>query len=182
MGKWSYKRKIQALIALWIVVTAALFGYFFNILDSSNAALLAEISSKEDQYQQLLAEQESFRQAKQDLEALAKKSVQPDNFFSRDTSLVFEIQTLEALSKQLHLDMTLGVSGSASSAVKVVDTSNVYQVPLSLGVAGDFNTVLRFIDTLEHLPFLVPIGAVSINAAGPGKVNASFSASFYIKK
>ena len=55
----------------------------------------------------LKAERESYRLAKEDLEALANKTYQPVDFFSKDVSLVTEIKTLEALGEQMGVTMQL---------------------------------------------------------------------------
>lgn len=183
MNKLSAKNKIFALLAVWIVLSALMFGYFFNFLDKSNQLALASIAGKNKDLAQLKAERESYKQAQADLDKLDQKAYLPESFFSQDISLVNEIRTLEDLSKKLNVDMRLsGISGTVNTAAKAKTITPIVIVPYSLGLTGDFFQIVDFVESLENLAFITNVSALSISAADKGLVNANLSALFYLKK
>ena len=61
--------------------------YLFGLLDAANQHTLSSITQQEKDLAVLQAERESYKQAQGDLQTLAEKAYQPDNFFSKDITL-----------------------------------------------------------------------------------------------
>lgn len=182
MNKFSYKYRIYALIVCWIAAVGILFGYFFGLLNTRNAAKVEELVVKKKELLELQAEQKSFQLGKADLENLEKKEIKPENFFSKDTSLVKEIQSLENLAASNKVKLNLGISGTSTSLTKAKTTSELLVVPYSMQVEGTYSDVVRFMQGLEFLTFITHARVLSIQATTNGSVSATLSMMFYIKK
>ncbi len=182
MKQHSSKNKIILLVILWLCLSVAMFMYFFNILDVSNRALVIANQQKKKEKAQLAAQFESYKQAQGELLQLSKESFQPENFFSRDITLVNEIKTLEGLSEKYNLTMELsGISGTVNTAPKAQTVSVLLVIPYSINVKGSLAQVVDFIETLENLSFITNVNNVSVNAADKGSVAASMTADFYLR-
>jgi Tfp pilus assembly protein PilO len=178
-----HKSKIITGIAVWLVITLALFLYGFRILDHSNQTLADQLLAQKNSYRQLEAEQRSYQLGKKDLEALAQKSYQPSDFFSNDTKLVKEITSLEALAGDYGLDFRLQVSGTIDSAIKSPGAAGpIVLVPFSISVSGPFAKVVDFMDQTEHLAFILHVKALSVSAADKGNVATVMSGNFFLIK
>lgn len=177
------KNKIFLALALWAGLSATMFFYFFNILDQANQNTLNSMAQQKIDLANLKAERESYRQAKQDLDYLAKKTYQPTDFFSKDISLVAEIKTLEDLGQQMNVTLQLsGVSGTAATAAKAKTATSLAVIPYSIYLTGQLQQVVKFIEAVENLSFVTKTDSLAINAAENGNVSAVLVASFYIKK
>jgi Tfp pilus assembly protein PilO len=183
MKKFSAKNKIFFLLTLWIALLAIVFMYLFGILDASNNILLNRITKQKKDLSSLQAEKASYKQAQADLQKLAEKSLQPSGFFSKDITLVKEIQTLEGLNQALGVKMQLsGISGTVNSASKAKTVTPIGVVPYAISISGDLATVTDFVEILENLNFITNVTNISLASGENGTVNASLSANFYIKK
>ncbi len=183
MLQMKAKNKIILALAGWAIISSAMFFYFFDILDQANQKTLNSMAQQRKDLANLKAERESYRLAKEDLEALANKTYQPVDFFSKDVSLVTEIKTLEALGEQMGVTMQLsGVSGTATTAAKAKTITALAVVPYSIYLTGQLEQVVKFIEAVENLSFVTKTDTLSINAGENGNVVAVLSASFFIKK
>ncbi|KXK30246.1 MAG: hypothetical protein UZ12_BCD005000603 [Bacteroidetes bacterium OLB12] len=180
----SEKNKIYFAVFIWLALCLAAFGFLFKKLNASNIVALEEITALKKQKGVLEAEKESYTLAKNDLQKLSAEKIQPENFFSRDITLVNEIRRLEGIAKDLKIDMNLsGVAGTLrtlrpAGGVK----SEIFQIPFTMNVKGSLASVVSFMEYLENLEFLTSVNNVNISSAGQGGVNANFSAVFYLKK
>ncbi len=183
MNNLSAKNKIYLVIAVWFIGCALFFGYFFNILDNSNAGYVTKIADLKKQLQILKAEQQSYRQAQSDLDAVKALAYQPEDFFSKDLTLVNEIKTLEALGNKTNVKYELsGLSGTINTVQKANTNGPIYIIPITFSVSGAFQDVLGFIESLENLPFIINVSTLSVSAASQGGVAASMTSSLYISK
>lgn len=179
----NYLYKIYIALGSFILITAVLFLYGFNVLHKSSEALAKEIADKNKEFAALELEQRSYDAAKKDLKTLADKPLQPDNLFSQDTRVVREIKELEDLASSLDLSLTLAVAGTSSSAKKVPQsTGDIYLIPYNMTLEGPFSKIVSFTELVEHLDFITHVTNVNINASTGALVRAVLSANFYIKK
>ena len=171
------------LVLAWALVSAAMLLYFFKFLDGSNQKILDSMDGQKKILGSLLAEKRSEELAQKDLEELAKKTLQPGDFFSKDITLVNELKTLESLSSKYNVDMTTsGISGTVSTAAKAKTITPIVTIPYSISINGNLVSVVKVIETLENLSFITNVSNISISAGDKGKVNASMTANFYLKK
>jgi Tfp pilus assembly protein PilO len=184
--KYRAKTKIYLWFAVWAALTGLVLGYVFKGMDQANQNILAEISKAQAEKGVLAAERDSYNQAKQDLAAMQKKNLQPQDFFSQDVTLVAEIKTLEALGEKLNVTFDLsGLSGTVKTVPKANTLSAILAVPYSISLKGTFGNVVAFIETMENLDFITTLNSVSL-AAGSGKdsdlVIANLTANFYLRQ
>ncbi len=179
----SARGKIIVVAALWVLSAGAMFGLGFGWLNEQNDLQLKKLQDQTRDQQLLLAEQDSFQKAKRDVEEASKAAHQPAELFSKDVTLVNEIKTLEDVTASLHLDFTLsGLSGTVQRAPKAKTQSELVQLPYTVSVSGSFADVVAFLETLENLPFITQVSAISFSAGSGGKTAASFTASFFVRK
>lgn len=179
----SARKKIIALGLSWVALCAVMFGYVFGLFSDGNAEAQRRYQEREMELYRLQAEQESFQRAERDLEVLERDTHQPEQYFSRDVTLVSEIETLEKLASSLKLTFALsGLSGTASAARRAKAQSDLLSVPYSVSIGGAYADVVEFFERLEHLPFITHVTAVTVSAASGGKVNASFTGVFFVRK
>lgn len=183
MNKLSAKNKIFVLLAVWFILSVCMFGSFFNFLDIANQRALDSMAKQKKELAQLKAERESYKQAQGDLDKLAQSLYQPDAFFSRDITLVNELQILEDLSKKLNVDIQLsGISGTVNTIPKAKTITPIGMVPYGIGVSGSFSDVVDFVESLENLAFISNVSSISISSADKGLVHANLSSGLYLKK
>ena len=183
MGKFSAKNKIFTLLTVWLLLTFCMFFYLFGILDMSNLRTLEGMDQQKKDLAALNAERQSYIQAKGDLDDLAKKSIQPEDFFSKDITLVNEIRTLEGWGNKLGVQMTLsGVSGTINSVPKAKTITPISMVPYSINLTGSFSQAVDFIEVLENLNFITNINNIGISAGDNNQVTLSLGANFYLKR
>ena len=183
MNHFSAKNKIVLLLVVWLGLSALTFGYFFKLLDRANQKTLDSMDVQRKEFAQLTAERQSQNQAKWDLETLAKQSIQPENFFSRDITLVNELKILEGLSDRLNLKMQIGgVSGTVNTAAKAKTITPLVVIPYSISVSGSLQRAVDFVETLENLKFITNVSNISISTADKNTVNVGMTANFYLKK
>jgi Tfp pilus assembly protein PilO len=183
MNSLTAKNKIIAIATAWVVVSALMLFYFFGILDASNQQMVDAIAKEKKDLQTLQAQNQSYLQAKADLKQLEEKEHQPEDFFSKDITLVNELRVLEGLKTKFNLQMQItGIAGSLPSLPKAKTASSLAMVPYSISATGNFSDVLDFIETLQNLNFITNITNVSVRAAERGQVSVGMAASFYIRK
>ena len=120
----SAKNKIIIIILAWLVLSFGMLTYVFKFLDSTNQQILDSMGQQKSILASLQAERESEMRAQRDLQELSQKLYQPEDFFSRDTTLVNEIKILENLGQKYNLKMQLsGVSGTINTAPKAKTTT-----------------------------------------------------------
>lgn len=181
MTKFSYKYKIYAVVAVWVVLVAALFGYVFDLINDGSQATVTEIVAKKKELLELQAEQRSYQLGKTDLQQLAKKELQPDNFFSSDTSLVKEISTLEDIANQNNVKITIGIGGTSNVLLRAKTASELLLAPYNISLSGSYLDILHFMENVEKLGFITHFKTLLVANSGQA-VTASASAIFYIKK
>ncbi len=117
------------------------------------------------------------------MERLDKEELKPEDFFSRDITLVEELKVLESLQETLGVKMSVnGVTGTAKSAVKASAQSDIVSVPYSIAASGPYENIVRLVNTLENLPFVNSVSGISITVGEAGNVNLSLYASFYLRR
>ena len=183
MRNTSAKNKIYVICAVWIGLALLMFLYAFKILDKSNAALVANYSTQQHNFEVLKAEQNSYQQAKAELEKVKLEQYQPEDFFNTDVQLVEQLKTVEALGNSYNVQIILsGISGTIRTAVKAKTQSDLYQIPYSITLTGNFNDVLEALEAIEHLPFVNTLSNVSMGSGGGDTVTINLSAMFYLRK
>lgn len=183
MRNLTAKNRIILIAVLWVALAGAMFGYFFKLLSQANQKVAAAIVVKNQELGLLQTEQLNFRQAKSELDKLSKEPYQPEEFFSKDITLVKEVLALETLADDLHVDITLSnLRGTLKDAQKAKTKGEVFAVPFSLAVVGQMNDVISYIETLENLAFITNTNTISLSADKEGLVNAAIGANFYLKK
>lgn len=182
MPKFSHKNKIYVSLAIWFVVTFIIFWYGFPVIESGTLAADGQVLAKAKQYQDLQQQQASFQAGKKDLETLAKKPYQPSDFFSKDTSVVKEIETLETLAKSQNLELDLQVTGTKASASKAPTSSDIVQIPYTIALTGSYSNLVSFLQTFENLSFITHAQGLDIAALKEGQIKATLSAIFFVQK
>lgn len=182
MQRLPAKNSIISASVVFVLVSAAVFGYLFPLFDSANTKLSEAVAAARKEYLEVQAEQQSVEQGKRDLATLAAKPVQPENFFSGDTSLVGEIKVLEDLAKSLAVDLDVSISGTAATAPKAKTTTDIRVIPFTIQVEGEYVSIIQFIEYLEHAKFVTYVKTVTINPAGRSLMSARLDGNFYIKK
>ena len=179
----SAKNKILVLLVVWFAVSILSFAYFFKILDASNLQILKSMEKRKKELAGLKAQQQSENQAQWDLDTLAKENYKPEDFFSRDITLVNELKTLENLSQRLGVKMDIGgVAGTVNTAAKAKSITPLVVVPYSVTVNGSLQRAVDFVETMENLEFITNVSNISINTADNSTVTVSMTANFYLKK
>ena len=162
MNKLSPKNKIYVAVILWAIVSLVMFSFVFGISANASERILAGITAQKQQLATLNGKSESYSLAQQDLQTMAQKPIQPDAFFSKDITLVKEIETLENLSQTTGVTLALsGVAGTTQTAPRANTLSNIVDIPYGITLQGPFPTVVDFIQSLENLDFITNITAVS---------------------
>lgn len=183
MKKSSAKNKIILLLIAWLILSAVMFMYLFKILDGQNQATLDSMAQERKDLAALQAQDASYKQAQADLQELAGKPLQPENFFSSDIALVDEIQTLENLAAKYNLKMQLsGVAGTIGTLPNAGTITPIGIVPYGINLNGDFFQVVNFIESMEHLSFITNPTNISIGATEGGNVTVNLAANFYLRK
>jgi len=183
MKKLNAKNKIILATIAWLIASGAMLFHFFGILDSANQVTVLSIETKKKELQTLQAQNQSYLHAKADLKLLADQRLQPEDFFSRDITLVNELKILEALKQRFGLETQIsGISGTISNAAKAKTTTALVTIPYAINVTGSLGDVVNFIETLENLSFITNVTNITISAAENNKVTAGMSATFYLRK
>jgi len=175
--------KIYLTLALWLALCCGMFTYGFGVLRDSNNSALVSISQNKDVLLGLQAQQQSYISAKKDLENLAKKDNQPQDFFTKDVSFVKELSTLEDLGKARQVDLVVGgISGTINTLGKANTQSELYVMPFAMSVTGPLPNVLNFMESLYNLKFIVTINSINLGSVDKSNVSLSMSANFYLSK
>jgi len=183
MKNFSAKNKIAVTALAWLILTAAMFLYFFPIMDGKNQAALDGMAQDRKNLVLLQAQDKSFKQAQADLRELAAKTSQPEDFFSKDIALVNEIKTLEGLAAKYNLKMSLsGVSGTVGALPPASTATPLAEIPYGITLNGDFYQAVNFIESMENLAFVTNITGLSIGSADKSNVTVSLNANFYLRK
>jgi len=183
MKKISSKNKIIIVILAWLLVSAAMFVYFFTIMDSSNQQKLDSMADDRKNLVTLTAENESFKKAQADLTKMAAQPLQPENFFSTDVTFVKEIQTLEDLAIKYNQDMHLGgVSGTVKTQPPAGTATPLVTVGFNVNLTGSLSGAVDFIESMENLNFVTSVKALSMSSGSDNQVQTNISANFYLKK
>ena len=180
----SAKNKIMIFSAVWIFVSTLMFLFLFKIMDARNQAALNDMAKNRQDLVTLQGQSLSFKQAQADLDKMAKMDIQPKDFFSKDITLVKEIQVLENLDGKFNTKITFsGVSGVVTEGLQPSDTiSPLVYVPYTLQINGSFSDVLKLIQTFENLSFVTKVNQISLTSSGDGKTNAALSSGFYVER
>lgn len=182
MKKLSYRYKIIILLVTWLLLVGILFGYVFGWLKSLNEAQVQDILAKKKEQLELQEEQRSYQLATIDLEELEEKQLQPAEFFSKDTTLVKEIKTLEDFAALNGIQITTSISGTVTSLKKAQTSTELLIAPYTVVITGSYNSVLAFIHGMEYMGFITHIKQVSMQSVGNGDVSATLSSQYFIRK
>ena len=183
MRTFSAKNQVAIIAAAWLVLSALNFAYFFGILDSRNQEFVNSMEQQKQILASLQAERESEKLAEKDLQKLAKEVYLPENFFSRDVTLVNELETLENLGKKLNVKMLpSGIAGTVSTAPKAKTITDLAVIRYNMSLNGSLQNVVNFIESMENLSFISNIESVSISAVDNQTVSATLPANFYLRK
>jgi len=170
-------------VLAWFILSAMMFLYFFKLVDGQNQATLNSMAQERSDLALLQAQDASYKQAQADLQELAGKPLQPEDFFSSDIALVNEIRTLENLASKYNLKMELsGVAGTIDSLQSANTLTPIAIVPYGITLSGDFFQSINFIESLEHLSFVTNPTDITIESTDNGNVGVSMTANFYLKK
>lgn len=180
--KLSPKNKIYIAITLWVVVVFILFWYGFPVFERVNLSAANQVLNKSKQFQELQQQQASYQAGKNDLETMSKKPYQPTDFFSKDTSVVNEIEALEKLAKDNSLELELTVTGTKAGAAKAPTQGDFLQIPYTLSLTGTTANLVNFLQYYENLKFITHAQALDITTAKEGQIRATMSAVFYVQK
>ena len=171
------------LAIVWLVLSCAMFFYFFNFLDASNRQTIAAMQDQKKELALLKGQEQSYELAKSDLTKLAAQPVQPENFFSKDITLVDEIQTLEDWGQKLNVTMQIsGLSGTIGIEPNANTITPIAQVPYGITLKGSLAQITDFLQVLENLGFVTNVTSVTAAAGSNSSINASLSAEFYLRK
>jgi len=183
MTKFSYKYKIIVAGIAFVLFALGMFMYGYNILDGRNEALADAAMQRAAELEMLRREQKSFEQGKRDLANLERRTLPPEELFSRDTKVVKEIRALEEIAARFGLTFKLSIAGSTKSAVLVPGAaSELYVIPYTATLEGSYDELNNYLQEAEHLPFATHTTKVALSALEGGNVRAILSSEFYIKK
>jgi hypothetical protein len=183
MKPFSAKNKIILALAGWIITCAGMLMYGFDILQGGNQQLIFQIEESKKELAALQDEKDSFVQAQKDVEQMKSEKIQPEDFFSKDITLVNELKTLEGLGDSLGVELSVsGISGTAKTAGKAKTISDIATVPYSIYANGPYRNIVDLVQTLENLPFVSTINAISLSVGDQGSVNLSLGASLYLRR
>ncbi len=181
MNKTSAKIRVYAALTVWLLLCVSMFGYFFNLLDNSNEQLVFAIQKERKQLAQAQGEEKSYQLASQDLSTVAAAQYQPTDFFSKDVTLVKEIETLENLSTAYNIQMSIsGVAGTVETLPSAQTKSPLLIVPATVGITGSFSDCIAFLQSVEHLSFITTVTSLNANSASNNQVNMQIGLNFYI--
>lgn len=175
--------KIYIAVALWLVVTGAVFGFGLPKLFGGLTELQNSHQQQTDQYNQLRAQAASLETMKKDIDALKQQQVQPSDFFSTDLHLVNEIKQLETDASKSNVKTSIVIPGSADKAeVLKGSTAGLLVIPYTLKVTGDFPSLVTFLSYMQNNFFISPVTGINITADQDKSLNTSVFASFFIRK
>ncbi len=181
MSKVSSRVKLFISIISFAGFAALMFSFGYSIMENRNQSRLEIVNQKNLELLVLQREQQNFEQGKRDLATLLEKPYPPQELFSRDTKVVGEIRTLEAIAARYSLDFTLQVAGSAQAAPKAKGVSGeLLQIPYSVTVSGPFNNILKYIEATEHANFINQAQAIELTAISDGNTRATINSQFYL--
>jgi hypothetical protein len=114
---------------------------------------------------------------------LAKKQYQPEDFFSKDVTLVKELRILEDWADRLGVKIQIsGISGTIASVPKAKTQTSLAVIQYGISINGEFSQVLNYIQVLENLSFITSISSMNLNNSDRGNVSAGVTASLYLRK
>lgn len=182
MPKLTYQPKIIAstigFVAVLFVMVLVVYPMLHGILDGR----LTKIMEQKKTVVELRQERDNIERAKQDMLDLKGKTIQPETFFSKDTTLVAELARLEGRAGKLGVDLNLSVSGTVTQATKAKTASELYMVPVTIRLSGPYSAVVEYIDFLEHFSTIITVRSVSMSANTADSVNANLVATVHLRK
>ena len=183
MKKLTYRIKIIIIASALAVFLLAMFLYGFGVMAGRNESIKNTLAQKNIELEILKREQQSFEQGLKDLAELEKASYPPEGLFSNDIHLVSQIQQLEAEAKIYGLAMTIAISGSTETAIKLKNTKNeLFSIPYTVTLQGGFDDTLKFIQAMEQLPFVTHVNGISVKTSSTEDPTTIIKADFFIKK
>lgn len=178
----KYQSKLAVSSVVFGLVALAAFMFVFPFQQRQVDAGLSKLLETKKTVLELRQEQKNMLLAKQDIDEVKSKNLQPEDFFSRDTTLVSEIRNLESLASKLSVSISLSVSGTVNSGVKVSESKALLGIPYNLTLTGQYSDVARFLESMENSANLISVRSVSLGASGKGEVSAGLTGAFYIKQ
>ncbi len=178
----SYKPKLIIGAIVFAVGMAVMFLLVVPQLQATLLSRQAKILDQKKTVLELRQERDNLERAKNDLEELTGKVLQPNDFFSKDTTLVSELARLEDRAKKMKVDLSLTVSGTVAAATKAKTTSELYVVPITLRLSGAYADVVGYIDFLEHFSTIFTVRSITVATSTKDTVNANLTATVYLRK
>ncbi|MBP9686339.1 MAG: hypothetical protein KBD66_00895 [Candidatus Doudnabacteria bacterium] len=182
MPKLTYQPKIIVSTIVFLGVVLGMVLLVYPMLHGTLDGRLTQIMEQKKTVVELRQERDNIDRAKQDMLDLAGKTVQPESFFSKDTTLVGELSRLEERARKLKVDLNLSVSGTLAQATKAKTASELYMVPVTIRLSGSYSAVVEYIDFLEHFSTIITVRSVSMSANTADSVNANLVASVFLRK
>lgn len=177
----KYQVKIISSIVAFVILALIVFGLGFPWFTSKLEMSLTAILEQKKTVLELRQEQKNIELAKRDLVDLAKKDRLPEDFFSKDTTLVGDLGNLEAKARELNIEFNLTVSGTIPTAAKAKTLSELYSIPFSIQISGPYESLVAYFDYLEHSGSAFTVQTITIGGSDD-KVTANLSGSFYLRK
>ncbi len=178
----KYQVKIISSIVGFVLVALLVFGLALPWLSNKLQTSLGGILEQKKTVLELRQEQHNIELAKQDLVEIENKQRLPENFFSKDTTLVTDLGNLEGTARDLHIDFNLSVSGTVPVAAKAKTTSELFLVPFTIQISGAYADVVSYFDFLEHSGTVFTVQTINLGGGEGEKVTANLGGSFYLRK
>lgn len=178
----SYTTKIGVCAVLLAIISGVLFGYGLPWAKAKLDSSLSGIMEQKKEVVELRQEQRNLELAKKDLAELASKHVLPEDFFSKDVTLVNNLGVLESKARELGVLLTVSISGTVASAPKAKTPTELYMVPFTMQLEGDFANVVAYMDWLEHAGTLFVIRSVTAAGSQKDTIVINLLGTVYLRK
>lgn len=178
----KYQVKIISSIVAFAILALLVFGLGFPWFASKLENSLTAILEQKKTVLELRQEQKNIELAKRDLVDLAKKDRLPEDFFSKDTTLVQDLGLLEAKARELGVEFNLTVSGTIPTAAKAKTLSELYVIPFTVQLSGSYENLVAYFDFLEHSGSVFTVQTINLGGGGEDRVTANLGGSFYLRK
>lgn len=207
MNSFSAKNKLIMIASIALVMIFLAVFLIFKPLFNNVSSLNTEVQEQKDKYAKLVLEEESYNQARSDLEQIEPRVGQIESLFPVKEELVELVESLELLADTFDSEFTIIITdadehpetsrrmASEEKPYEVVaGLKNVEVIPFDFQLEGDFLGVINFLQALENQPFYSEIESIVLSSViekletGPerqqtrsGEVLANIRAAFYAK-
>lgn len=178
----KYQVRIVSSIVGFVLIALLVFGLVLPWFNTALQGSLAKILEQKKTVLELRQEQHNIELAKQDLVEIEKKERLPENFFSKDTTLVTDLGSLEGTARDLRIEFSLSISGTVPVAAKAKTTSELFLVPFTIQLSGAYADVISYFDFLEHSGTVFTVQTINLGSGDVERVTANLGGSFYLRK